>query len=196
MPAAARRLPLAAALLLALGACATTPETRVTRFGTPAVATTGTIAVEPRDPAFASLEFDLYARAVTGELQRIGYTPAPRGQTTYVAAIDISRDSRAGPTSPPPFSIGLGGATFGRRTGVGGGVTLPIGKPRTSEIVATTLFVQIRRAADNQVVWEGRAETQGIGGKADVAQAEVAPRLAAALFKGFPGESGKTIRVK
>ncbi|MEH3108245.1 MAG: DUF4136 domain-containing protein [Sphingomonas fennica] len=156
----------------------------------------GTIAIEPRDPAFASLEFDLYSRAIAAELTRVGYTLGPRGSTQYVAAVDIARDSRAGPVSPPPFSIGLGGGSFGRRSGIGGGVTLPVGKPRTSELVATTLSVRIRRAADDQAVWEGRAEAQGRGGRPEVAQEQLAPRLAAALFQGFPGESGRTITVK
>jgi hypothetical protein len=45
------------------------------------------------------------------------------------------------------------------------------------------------------VIWEGRAQTQGVGVE-NAQPAQTAARLASALFKDFPGESGVTITVK
>jgi hypothetical protein len=45
-------------------------------------------------------------------------------------------------------------------------------------------------------VWEGRAVTETAGIGPSTQPAATADRLAKALFKGFPGESGITITVK
>ena len=63
-------------------------------------------------------------------------------------------------------------------------------------MIGTELAVQLRRRSDDTVVWEGRAVTQSVVGEKDNATSDLAQRLAAALFKGFPGESGITITVK
>ena len=55
------------------------------------------------------------------------------------------------------------------------------------------LDVQIKRRSDNSIVWQGRAVTAARTGTAPGA---TATRLANALFKGFPGQSGVTITVK
>ena len=178
--------PTLAGLALALGACATTPTAEVVRFHQAAPIAPGTISIEPRDAAFAGLEFDSYAAAVGAALDRTGFRTAPRGRTDYVAVVDIVRGGRAGPTAPPPVSIGIGGASFGRRSGIGGGISFPIGKARTSELVSTQLSVQIRRVADTRPVWEGRARTERRGGTPENAQGVIAPQLADALFQGFP----------
>ncbi|WCT72332.1 DUF4136 domain-containing protein [Sphingomonas naphthae] len=182
--------------LLALAACATAPDTRVTRFHLNQPIAPAAISIEARDPALANLEYETYAGAVNGELARNGFTPAPRGTAELVAVVDVQRQYSAGPIKPPPFSIGIGGGTFGRNVGVGGGVTLPVGKARATELVQTNLAVQIKRRSDNTVIWEGRAVTQAKGGTEQAAAANAAPKLAAALFGGFPGESGRTISVK
>jgi hypothetical protein len=45
-------------------------------------------------------------------------------------------------------------------------------------------------------VWEGRAQTGGLSGRADTQPRVTAERLASALFRGFPGESGVTTTVR
>jgi hypothetical protein len=193
-PALTRAILLAP--LIGLAACATTPETRVTRFHLPQPIAPASIATEPRDPTTASLEYDRYAGAVGEALARNGFTAGQRGSAELIAVVDIQRNYHAGPDKPPPFSIGIGGASFGRRSGIGGGIEVPIGKARATEIVQTNLAVQIKRRSDATIIWEGRATSEAKGGSPDASPDVVAPRLAEALFRGFPGESGRTISVK
>ena len=84
----------------------------------------------------------------------------------------------------------------GGGVGLGGGVSVPVGGGRADEVVATELRVQLKRRSDNTVVWEGRATTETLGNAPTTQPGATAQRLAGALFKGFPGESGITITVK
>lgn len=184
---------------LALAGCAAqAPETRVTRFHLGQPIARGKIAVESRDPAASKeLEYQAYARAVADELARQGFSLAPGvAQSELVAVIDASRGSRAMYKEPSPFSIGIGGGTFGRHVGVGGGVNFPIGEGKTREIIGTELAVQIKRRSDGTVIWEGRAMNETRTGTPYSEPAAAAQRLAAALFQGFPGESGRTVTVR
>jgi len=186
--------------MLALAGCAAqTPPVQVTRFHLEQAVAPGEIAIEPRDPGLAgSLEFDTYAAAVRDELVRRGFHPAADvAHSEQVASLDIHTLSREGPPRPPRFSIGIGGASFGRNVGVGGGVNVPVDKPRPGQMTyATEISVQIKRRSDGTVFWEGRARSQAAGGSAYAMPSAMAKRLAEALFTGFPGESGRTITVK
>jgi hypothetical protein len=145
-------------------------------------------------------EFRTYANAVGDALSLQGYTVVPSAaNAAYVARVGIAIDKRTR-RGPAPFSIGLGGGSYsgGRRggVGIGGGVGIPIGKGKLLEQVATTLSVKINTRDGNQGVWEGRAQNQ-LERPAGTGDATVtAPKLASALFTGFPGESGRTIEVK
>ncbi|RDE05006.1 hypothetical protein [Sphingomonas aracearum] len=163
----------------------------------------GTIRVEPAPGGGPpSLEFKTYAAAVETEALRNGYTAAvPNVREQYLAVVSFNRGVLEGPPRPPAFSLGLGlgGASFGRRSGVGvgGGVGVPIGKERRGrQIVTTELAVQIRRQSDGTAVWEGRAQTSADVNAPQAQASAAAGRLAHALFLGFPGESGRTIEVK
>ena len=193
----ARAAMLGTALALA-GCAAQLPPTQVTRFHLGQPIARGEVAVEPRDPAMAqSLEFGAYANAIGGELARNGFRPAPGvARSEFVAVLDVDHDLREGPPKPPPFSIGSGGASFGRHTGIGGGVSVPVGRSRPNEIVLTQVAVQLKRRSDGTVIWEGRARTGARAGTPASGDAAVAARLAAALFQDFPGQSGQTITVK
>jgi len=184
---------------LALAGCAAQPpQARVTRFHLGQPIARGEIVVEPRDPAAEkSLEFTVYARAVADELARVGFRLAPgMAKSELVAVIDVSRGTRAMLDEGSPFSIGIGGGTFGRHVGVGGGVTFPVGKSRTSEIIGTQLAVQIKRRSDGTVIWEGRAVSEARSGTPYADPGAAVQRLATALFRDFPGETGRTITVK
>jgi hypothetical protein len=61
--------------------------------------------------------------------------------------------------------------------------------------LTTELRVRIQRRSDATVGWEGRAETATRAGAASD-RAALVDRLAEALFRDFPGESGRTIRVR
>ena len=95
---------------------------------------------------------------------------------------------------------GAGGSTgryggSGVGLGVGLDLTRLLGGGNDTRVV-TELDARILRASDNLVIWEGRAE-QETGATSEAAQLGVISRkLAAALFQGFPGNSGETIRVK
>lgn len=185
--------------LLALGGCAASPpQTRVTRFHLNQPIATGAIAVEPRDPTMGkALEFHTYAAAVAEELNRLGFQLAPGvSKSELVAVVDVRRASRQLGSERSPVSIGIGGGTFGGNVGVGGGVSFPVGKPRGSYATATELGVQIKRRSEGTVIWEGRAETFARDGTPYAEPAAAVRRLAGALFKDFPGESGRTITVK
>ena len=56
-------------------------------------------------------------------------------------------------------------------------------------------LVQIRNRADKSVIWEGRAETEAPASAPAAQPGLAADKLAAALFKDFPGVSGQTVRV-
>jgi malate/lactate dehydrogenase len=58
------------------------------------------------------------------------------------------------------------------------------------------LEVGIRRRSDATVFWEGRAVTEAPTGSAQAAPAAAVARLAPALFQDYPGESGRTIRIR
>lgn len=191
------KVALAGALLLA--ACATPPTADVTRFhiGTPVPR--GTIAVAPPNLADAqSLEFRAYAGAVAAELQRLGFQPTGDVNSAEIlATLTVRQDVRAGPNKPPPFSIGIGGATFGRNVGISTGVAIPVGQARPTDIVDTTVALQLRRRSDQSVLWEGRAVTEARGDSGMVSNpGQVVPALARALLAGYPGESGRTVRVR
>lgn len=194
---------------LALAGCATTSggPVQVTRFHLGAPVVTGTLAVEPMAGGSpASLEFKTYAAAVQTELLKYGYTaPPPADAGQFLAVVGFTRTTEEdGPAQRSGVSIGLGGGGFtggGRRgggggIGLGGGISFPIGKPKQHYVILTELSVQIKRRSDATVVWEGRARTAAPE-TAAASQADVtAHKLANALFRGFPGESGRTITVR
>jgi hypothetical protein len=63
-------------------------------------------------------------------------------------------------------------------------------------MVETRLAVAIRDRKSGKVVWEGRAQFT-VRASAPLAQTTLAaPKMAAALFQGFPGNSGETILVR
>jgi hypothetical protein len=187
------------AVLGLLAGCETTPPTRVTRFNLGQPIPPAPVAIVPRNPGDADgLAFASTAAAVAGELRRLGFTVAtPNDATTpLIAIISLDQVTRPGPPRGPAFSVGVGGATFGRHTGFGGGVDVPVEKPRESYIDSSQLQVQLKRRADSTVIWEGRAQAITDASSPAGAPTVLAQRLAGALFKDFPGASGQTIMVK
>jgi hypothetical protein len=173
----------------------------VTRFHLGQQIARGPIAVEPADPTGAnSLEFEQVAAAVGRELSRLGWTVEPRnGRSEQVAVVRIEQAARpGGRRGGLSVGLGVGGGSYGRSGGVGVGVggTVPITGNRPNMLVVTELNVRIQRRSDATVAWEGRAQTEARGGTPLAGRAGAADRLARALFRDFPGESGRTIRVR
>jgi len=192
------------AALLASG-CATETGGRleppsVTRFHLGQPIARGAIAIEPADPSEAgSLEFSQIATPVARELTRLGWTvEGSGGRSEQVAVVRIEQGARtAERRSGLSIGVGVGGGSYGRGGGVGAGVggTIPVGGG-TNQIVGTQLSVRIQRRSDATVAWEGRAELEARAGTPLASKSGAADRLAGVLFQDFPGESGRTIRVR
>jgi hypothetical protein len=188
---------------LMMTGCATAPAafpTEVTRYRVDDVGR-GTIALVPDDDVDNGPEYQAYALAVGDALSKQGYTLVPDGsKSVYVAKIGFHTDARP-VRERSPFSIGLGGGTWsgnrgGGGVGLGGGVSFPIGRGRDREDALSLLSVKINQRQGNLGVWEGRAQSRAIGVVGNAVADKLAPKLATALFTGFPGESGRTIEVK
>lgn len=188
----------------ALGGCTTTARQGpidVTRYHLSQPMERTSVSLEPMSGAVQiSPEYQSYAGAVQTELERLGYVRAGTDtESGYIASISFTRTSKGFIKERPPVTIGLGGGSFsgGRRgggVGVGGDVAFGIGGKKR-EVLMAELWVQLRRRANNSVIWEGRAQTESLGIE-NAQPGETAARLARALFKDFPGESGVTITVK
>ena len=193
-----RALPLAAAL--ALSACvAPIGPVEVTRFHAADISPLGkgTIAIEPAPGHDGSaLEWKSYQAAVERQLALLGYAATPAGGVSgQVAQLRLSRESYRPERSGGPVSLGVGGSTgtYGSGLGVGIGINLT---PRPAEEVRTELGVIIRDRASGLALWEGRANFTVASSSPLAATSLGAAKMAEALFKGFPGQSGETIEVK
>ncbi|HUD27412.1 MAG TPA: DUF4136 domain-containing protein [Novosphingobium sp.] len=203
--APARRL-LATLMLvgtLALGGCvAPVGPVEVTRFHVPDTTRLGrgTISVEPAAGQADSLEFRTYAASVARELTRVGYTEPLPGQSAsqQVALLTVERQTFKVARNGSPVSVGVGGATGGYGSGVGVGLGIDLSGPPKDQL-GTRVFVAIRERAapaTATALWEGRAEFT-VRVDSPLAQAPLgSAKVAEALFKGFPGQSGETIQVK
>lgn len=195
---------------LALSACATpVPPVEVTRFHGGAVAgwTQGTRFVIDDVPLAdtmgmasgirPSLEWDSYRVAVERQLGLQGFVLAegPAADTAPLKVrIGLERSDRAGPGKRSPVSVGVGGSTGSYGSGVGLGVGINLGGgPKPMQDIR--LSVRIDARATGQALWEGRA-VAAIPLKAPASQPSLAAaKLSEALFRDFPGESGRTISV-
>ena len=187
------------ALGLALSGCvAPVGPVEVTRFHAPDVSRLGkgAIAVEPaagNDPA--SLEWQSYQAAVQRQLALLGYAEAPAGSGGQVALLKLTRGSYRAQGGSRPVSVGMGAGTGSYGSGAGLGVGINLSPPPAAQ-VETELAVSIRDRAARETLWEGRASftVRATSPLADTGLA--APKMAEALFAGFPGKSGETIQVR
>jgi hypothetical protein len=179
-----KRIGLALTVALALAGCATSRErgasqaaggVDVTRTHLGGPIARAQIAVEPVNAADRNQpDFEALAGIVERHLVGKGYAIAPnRPASEQIARITVTQGSRAALTSGWP--AGLGPAS------------------RQANVVATMLDVRIQRRSDGTVFWQGRAVTETAAG---TSRAAVVERLAEALFRDFPGESGRTIRIR
>ncbi|WP_337848369.1 DUF4136 domain-containing protein [Sphingomonas sp.] len=184
----------------ALAGCSTTmggsAPIDVTRYHLSQPIPTGTVAVQPAAAGPAGPEAQLYVDAVAATMTAMGFTAAPESATAdYLASVDFRRTDRGQVRTRPPLTIGVGGGSYGGGVGVGVGTSVGIGS-KTRTVYASELAVQLRRRGDNTVIWEGKAMTETLGAADGTQPADTAAKLADALFKGFPGQSGITITVK
>jgi len=62
--------------------------------------------------------------------------------------------------------------------------------------VATTLDVRLRRRSEGSLIWQGKATGEARATSSSADRAAAVQRLAEAVFRDFPGESGRTIRTR
>ncbi|KQN03689.1 hypothetical protein ASE78_00975 [Sphingomonas sp. Leaf25] len=199
-------LGLAALAAIATSGCATTGSgiapVDVTRFHLNQPIARGSFSVEPLSTnAVVSPEFQTYGEAVAREMTKLGFARGTSGSSDMIVAVAFTRASRGFVEQRPPVSIGVGaggggGGWRGGGLGVGGGVGFGLGGGGQREVVGSELAVQIRRRSDGTTIWEGRALTNSLERTAGAQPVFQADRLANALFRNFPGESGITTTVK
>ena len=202
--AAAATLGIAA---LGLSACAETLNTQVTRYQAMPAPQGQTFVVVP-DGGMASnggLEFQRYAAFVAQQLQARGYQPAAtmqsanmivqlgygvdHGQMRYQSD-PFGYDPFFGPSSRffyPGFGrFGWGSPYYYGWYGGGYGGNLDSYVEYHSQAE-----LHIRAAGTNQPLFDGRAQARSQTDRLDV----LVPDLVQALFTGFPGQNGETVKI-
>jgi Domain of unknown function (DUF4136) len=219
-PVAAMKMA-SAALLLSLAACAQNFNANVSRFQSQLPAPAGqTFAVVADDAALAGgLEFSQYARLVEAQMARQGYTPAasPAAATLLVRfdyGVDKGKErvrstgfGYSDPFWSPWYGYGYGhagywGGGWGRHGHHGGfypgsywgyGWNDPWfdGGYESYTVYTSGIGLKIDRKADGVRLFEGKAEAASLSNRL----AYVVPNLIEAMFTGFPGNSGETVRI-
>ncbi|MDG2003788.1 MAG: DUF4136 domain-containing protein [Novosphingobium sp.] len=187
--------------LAAISGCvAPVGPVEVTRFHLPDTTQLGNtmIAVEPGDGMDgASLEFRTYSAAIARELARVGYSESSPGTAAggQIALLSFDRATYQPGRRNSPVSVGVGGSTGSYRSGVGLGIGFDLSGP-PPEQVETRLSVMIRDRESGKTLWEGRASF-AVKANSPLADTQLgAAKMAEALFRDFPGNSGETIQVK
>lgn len=207
--AAAATLGIAA---LGLSACAENLKTQVTRYQAMPAPQGQTFVVVP-DGGMAvngGLEFAHYAAVVAQQLEARGYRPAAdpksanmivqlgygvdQGQMRYESD-PFGYDPFYGPSSRffyprygwghgwgYPFYYGWGDPFW--YGGYGYGVTSYVEYHSQADL-------HIRAAGTNQPLFDGRAQARSSTNRLDV----LVPDLVEALFTGFPGQNGETVKI-
>jgi hypothetical protein len=198
--------------LLALGACATPFRADVSRFQelpAPQGQTFTIRAADARDQG--GIEFGQYANIVAGELQEIGYVPAPAGAradmtVTLDYGVDQGRERtivRSDPFYDPYWGFGGYYRPYVVRTRRGHRYVMGYYDPflysgfnRGYDVDSYTVYtanldLTIERSADGKRLFEGKAEAKSRSNKLPY----LVPNLVEAMFTGFPGNNGETVRI-
>ena len=206
------RALLATLALATLAACTQTLDTDVTRFASQLPHPAGqSFTVVAGDPALAGgIEFGQYAALVSAQLAKQGYTPSPDpASAALVVRLDygVDKGRTVVTSSPAPFwgpwhgYHGFGGYG-GWGPGWGGGF-YPHGPwgwgwydpwfaSNVDSYTAYTSGITLKiDDATGHRLFEGRAEAVSTSNKLSY----LVPNLIEAMFTGFPGDSGKTVRI-
>ena len=196
------RIPLyiAATLSVLIGAGCTTPGpvsgTEVTRFHRGDTIAPQSVNIEAADAADnESIEFNTYKGIVANELSRLGYQRVEPDQVDLLAIITVTQDVEIQAPKRSPFSIGIGGGSYGGSGGAGVSTSTNVGGSSGGEVVVTTLEVQLVSREQGDVLWEGRAVRTLAPGSGEQPLGTM-EKLASALFMEFPGKSGSTVQVE
>ncbi|MEP7006731.1 MAG: DUF4136 domain-containing protein [Sphingomonas bacterium] len=213
-----KMLPIAAIALLTLGGCAAPFDARVSRFQQLAPPSGQSFVIQAGDPKLdGGIEFGQYAQIVSAKLASAGYRPAtdPAHADLVVKMgydVDKGREKTIG-TGLSPYGGGFGfgygyGSPYARGFGGFGGRYGYYGRSRfafgfydpflfdddgvTSFTVYTSeLDLRIDRTDNGQRVFEGTAKAQSRSDDLPY----LVPKLVEAMFTGFPGNSGETVKI-
>jgi hypothetical protein len=202
----------APASLLGLSACVTGLPTQVSRFqAMPAPAGQSFVIRAEDGDKNGGLEFSQYAALVRQNLNAIGYREASSERdASLIVTLDYGVDQgrERVVARPDPFGDAWGYRGFGYRPYYGrfyGG----FGRYRSPffwgwhdpfwggyDVDSYTLYtsyldMDIRRAGDGQSVFEGHAQARSRSNELP----RLVPNLVEAMFTGFPGNSGETVRI-
>ena len=208
--------------LLSLGACATPFRADVSRFQALPAPAGQTFSVKAADPAKqGGLEFAQYAGLVGAQMQRVGYMPAAPGTAadltvTLDYVVDEGKERTVAERDPfydPFWGHGRYGGFYSRpyivRTrhgyryihgwndpylyggsgfggGFGGGYDV-----RSFTVFTSGIDMKIERNGTGERLFEGKAEAKSRSNKLPY----LVPNLVEAMFTGFPGNSGETVRI-
>jgi hypothetical protein len=195
---------------VALSACAQSLNTTVSRYQAMPAPQGQTFIVVPGEGMAANggLEFQRYAGIVAQQLAARGYTPATNAQSaTMVVQFGYGVDRGQMRYVSDPFGGGYGYDPF---WGFGGGRSFYPRFGRSSAFYFGwedpfwygggidsyveyhgQIDLHIRAAGTNQPLFDGRAQARSDTNRLDV----VLPSLVEAMFTGFPGQSGETIKI-
>lgn len=196
----------AAGLLLGLAACTNTFRADVSRFQSQLPAPSGqTFAVVADDPALAGgIEFGQYARLVEARMSQQGYVAVPNPKdAALIVRFDYGVDNgrervrstgfARDPFWGPWYGYGHVGY-FGRRGPWGYGWYDPFfdgGGIDSYTVYTSGIDMKIDRKADGARLFEGKAEAVSSSNRLPY----LVPNLVDAMFTGFPGNSGETVRI-
>jgi hypothetical protein len=208
---------------LGLSACATGLPTQVSRYQAMPAPQGQSFFIAANGPAAAGgLEFSRYAGQVAHGLQAQGYAQAPSLEAaTMVVTLDYGVDDGQQRVERDPFGRGYGydpfwggyrpwGGFYGRpyysRYGYWGprspyymgwddpywyARSGPYGQVRVYTEYKSFLDMNVRRKADNASLFEGHVQARS----ADDNLGVLVPNLIEAMFTGFPGRSGETVKI-
>lgn len=212
-----------AAALLTVAGCAVPFSANVSRFAALPIPQGQSFYVVPDDARLEnSLEFGQYAGLVAGRLRGYGYTPAASPTAAnLVVRVGYGVDQGRERIRSTGFGGGFGGGSgfgygFGARYGYGGfgwgGYNPYFGYGRRAfvygfndpflygsgyndiesyTIYESELTMTIERPGTRERVFEGTARARS--GDRDLTT--LVPNLIEAMFTGFPGNTGKTVRI-
>ena len=210
------RIAVAALLLMGLSACVSPFRANVSRFQQLPAPSGQTFAVVAEDPNMrGGIEFSQYARLVEAKLAQQGYTPvADPARATLVVRFDYGVDNGRERIRSTGFGGGFGGG-FGYdpfwgpwrggygRLGYGGlyrggawgyGLYDPWfdgGGVDSYTVYTSGVDVKIERRVDGTRLFEGKAQAVSTSNRLPY----LVPNLVEAMFTGFPGNSGETVRI-
>jgi hypothetical protein len=153
-----------------------------------------TVVASPNDTS-DERERATYEAAVIDRLAGVGYDtathPGEGGQTVELRILHAEVEPPEAPHKPVSGAMSVGVSNRGSYEALAIGVDLS--KPRKA-LVSTRLEARIRDKATGAVLWEGHADIDTREGDKHWTDQAIASRLAGALFSGFPGKNGESIR--